>query len=110
MTHAVHPVTTQVPPGHDGGTSWFKCPDAVEEWCDQPRKRGATFAACQSGRDELFKENLDRDKLKDPESGVECYLATMRPRPFFVKDNQALLLYRFLQMFRCNMGQIARGG
>ena len=28
------PVTTEVPPGYDGSTNWFKYADAVEEWCD----------------------------------------------------------------------------
>ena len=32
MTHAAHPITTEVPPGYDGSTNWFKCADAVEEW------------------------------------------------------------------------------
>ena len=34
MTHAAHPVTTEVPPGYDGTTNWFRYADAVEEWCD----------------------------------------------------------------------------
>ena len=34
MQNAAHPVTTEVPPGYDGTTSWFKYFDAVEEWCD----------------------------------------------------------------------------
>ena len=34
MTHAAHPVATEVPPGYDGSTNWFKYADAVEEWCD----------------------------------------------------------------------------
>ena len=34
ITHAAHPITTEVPPGYDGSTNWFKYADAVEEWCD----------------------------------------------------------------------------
>ena len=30
MQNAAHPVTTEVPPGYDGTTSWFKYSDAVE--------------------------------------------------------------------------------
>ena len=34
MVHAAYPVTTEVPPGYDGTTNWFRYADAVEEWCD----------------------------------------------------------------------------
>ena len=50
MTHAAHPVTTEVPPGYHGSTNWFKYADAVEEWCDltkvEARRRGPAIAAC----------------------------------------------------------------
>ena len=62
------------------------------------RRKGPAIAVypALSGRAELFKERLDRDRLKDPETGVEFYLATMKP--FVMKDNQAVFLHRF---FRC---------
>ena len=41
MTHAAHPVTTEVPPGYDGSTNWFKYADAVEEWRDLLDKGGS---------------------------------------------------------------------
>ena len=47
---------------------------------------------------------LDTDKLKDAETGVEHYLATMWP--YFAKDNQAVFVYRLFQMLRRNRGQI----
>ena len=107
MTHAAHPVTTEVPPGYDGSTNWFKYADAVEEWCDltkvEAKRRGPAIAARLSGRAEIFKERLGRDRLRDPETGVEYYLATLRP--LFVKDLQSVFLYRFFQMLRCNRGQ-----
>ena len=55
------------------------------------------------GRAELFKERLDRDRLKDPETGVEHLVSTLKP--YFIKDGQSVFLYRFFQMFRCNRGQ-----
>ena len=107
MTHTAHPVTTEVPPGYDGSTNWFKYADAVEEWCDltkvEARRRGPAIAARLSGRAEIFKERLDRQRLRDPETGVDYFLATLRP--FFVKDLQSVFLYRFFQMLRCNRGQ-----
>ena len=107
MTHAAHPVTTEVPPGYDGTTNWFRYADAVEEWCDltkvEARRRGPAVAARLSGRAEIYKERLDRERLRDPETGVEYLLATLRP--FFVKDTQSVFLYRFFQLLRCNRGQ-----
>ena len=106
MTHAAHPVTTEVPPGYDGSTNWFKYADAVEEWCDltkvEARRRGPAIAARLSGRAEIFKERLNRERLRDPETGVDYFLATLRP--FFVKDLQSVFLDRFFQMLRCNRG------
>ena len=105
MVHAAHPVTTEVPPGYDGSTSWFKYADAVEEWRDltkvEARRRGPAIAACLSGRAEIFKERLNRDRSRDPETGVDYLLTTLRP--FFVKDLQSAFLYRFFQMLRCKL-------
>ena len=107
MTHAAHLVTTEVPPGYDGSTNWFEYADAVEEWRDltkvEAKRRGPAIAARLSGRAEIFKERLDRERLRDPETGVDYFLATLRP--FFVKDLQSVFLYRFFQMLRCNRGQ-----
>ena len=107
MAHAAHPVTTKVPPGYDGSTNWFRYADAVEEWCDltkvEAKRRGPAIAARLSGRAEIYKERLDRERLRDPETGVEYLLATLRP--FFVKDLQSVFLYRFFQLLRCNRGQ-----
>ena len=107
MVHAAHPVTTEVPPGYDGTTNWFRYADAVEEWCDltkvEARRRGPAVAARLTGRAEIYKERLDRDRLKDPETGVDYLLATLRP--YFVKDLQSVFLYRFFQLLRCNRGQ-----
>ena len=107
MVHAAHPVTTEVPPGFDGTTNWFRYADAVEEWCDltkvEAKRRGPAVAARLTGRAEIYKERLDRDRLKDPETGVDYLLATLRP--YFVKDLQSVFLYRFFQLLRCNRGQ-----
>ena len=68
---------------HHRGASWL-------------RRRGPAVA-------EIYKERLDRERLRDPETGAEYLLATLRP--FFVKDLQSVFLYRFFQLLRCNRGQ-----
>ena len=101
-------MTTDVPPryGQKHKSAQKNISDAIEDDLAkvEPRRRGPAIAARLSGRAELFKERLDRDSLKDPETGVEYDLATMRP--FFVKDNQAVFLYSFFQMLRCTRGQM----
>ena len=91
----------------DGTTSWFKYSDAVEEWCDltkvEAKRRGPAIATGLSGRAKLFKERLNRARLKDPETGVEYLLSTLRP--YFVKDGQSVFLYSF---FRCSVANMAR--
>ena len=98
MVHAAHPVTTEVPPGFDGTTNWFRYADAVEEWCDltkvEARRRGPAVAARLTGRAEIYKERLDRDRLKDPETGVDYLLATLRP--YFVKGSPVCVLVPLL--------------
>ena len=46
--------------------SWFKCSDAVEEWCDltkvEAKREGPAIAVRLSGRVEFFKERLDNCK------------------------------------------------
>ena len=97
MTHAAHPVTTEVPA--DKLAQAFRCSwRMVQPYQVEARRRGPPVAARLLGRAELFKERLDRDRLKDPENGVEYYLATMRE--FFAKDNQAIFLCNFFQMLR----------
>ena len=107
MTYAAHPVITEVLSGYGRISSWLKYSNAVEEWFHLTKKelkrRGPATAAPLSGRAELFKERLDRDWLKQPETGVEYFLATMRP--YFAKDNHAIFMFRFWQMLRCNRGQ-----
>ena len=85
MTQAAHPVTTEVPPGYDGSTNWFKYADAVEEWCAltkvEARRRGPKIAARLSARGE------QRSSRKD---STDYFLATLRA--FLVKDLQSVFL------------------
>ena len=60
---------------------------------DKSGSSTTAVAARSSGRAEIFRERLDREQLRDPETGVEYFVATLRP--FFVKDLQSVFLYRF---------------
>ena len=60
-------VTTKVPPGFDGKTSWFAFEDAIDDWCDitelEAEKWGPALrnrqARHQSTRDCLIEMSLD---------------------------------------------------
>ena len=96
MAHAAHPVATVlVTMAQRTGLGTLTKVEA--------RRRGPAIAARLLGRAEIYKERLDRERLRDPDTGVECFLATLRP--FFVKDLQSVFLYRFFQLLRCNRGQ-----
>ena len=108
MQHAAHPVATEVTPGYDGSTSWFKYSDAVEEWCAltkvETKRRGPAIAARLKGRAELFKERLDRNRLKDPETGITYLLSTMSGPTL----SRMASLFFSTGSFRCSVATVAR--
>ena len=107
LIYAAHPATTDIPHGSDGTTSWLKCLDAGEEWCEltktEAKRKRSAIATKPSGRAKLFRSRLDKKRLKDPEAGVEYYLVTMRL--LCVTDRQTVFMYRFFQTLRCDRGQ-----
>ena len=69
----------------------------------EAKRHGPAITARLSGRAELFKERLARERLKNLETGVEYLLSTLRP--YFVKEGQSVFLYNLFQVLRCNRGQ-----
>ena len=63
-------VTTKVPPGFDGKTSWFAFEDAIDDWCDitelESEKWGPALRNRLEGEASVFKRLLDRDELRQP--------------------------------------------
>ena len=99
--------TTKIPPSYNGKTSWFAYEDAVLDWIDITEldevKQGP---ALKNGlRDEaaVYKPLLDRDKLKEKDTGVKYFLQEMRPR--FVKGAQSVFLWRLFQFFYFRRGR-----
>ena len=86
-------VTTKVPPGFDGKTSWFAFEDAIDDWCDitelESEKWGPAFRNRLEGEASVFKR-------------VEYIKRTLRPR--FVKGAQTVFLYRSMRFMRNNRG------
>ena len=67
-------VTTKVPPGFDGKTSWFAFEDAIDDWCDitelESEKCGpaleiALKARLLFSRDCLIERNSDNQTEED---------------------------------------------
>ena len=92
--------TKKVAPAFDGRMPWFTYEDAVEDWCDitesKPDKQGLELRNRLTGEVEHLKALLDKEKLKDPENGVEYFLSTLRP--LYVKGNEIVFLWRFFQL------------
>ena len=67
--------TTKIPPSYNGKTSWFAYEDAVLDWMDITELDDTKQApALKNGlRDEaaVYKPLLNRDKLKDKDTGVK---------------------------------------
>ena len=63
-------VTTKVPPGFDGKTSWFAFEDAIDDWCDitelEQEKWGPALRNRLVGEAAVYKRLLDRDELRQP--------------------------------------------
>ena len=86
-------VTTKVPPGFDGKTSWFAFEDAIDDWCDitelEAEKWGPALRNRLEGEASVFKRLLDREELRQPNGrGVEYFKKTLRPH--FVKGAQTV--------------------
>ena len=100
-------VTTKVPPGFDGKTSWFAFEDAIDDWCDitelEAEKWGPALRNRLEGEASVYKRLLDRDQLREPNGrGVEYFKRTLRPH--FVKGAQTVFLYRFMRFMKNNRG------
>ena len=64
-------------------------------------KRGPSLKMRLSGLAAVKKESLDREKLATPD-GVDFFERKMRP--FFVKGEQYVFLWRFLGLFKAWKG------
>ena len=100
-------VTTKVPPGFDGKTSWFAFEAAIDDWCDitelESEKWGPALRNRLEGEASVFKRLLDREELRQPNGrGVEHFKRTLRPH--FAKGAQTVFLYRFMRFMKNNRG------
>ena len=98
-------VTTKVPPGFDGKTSWFAFEDAIDDWCDitelESEKWGPALRNRLEGEASVFKRLLDREQLRQPNGrGVENFKRTLRPH--FVKGGRSDRFMRFMKNNRGN--------
>jgi hypothetical protein len=91
----------KIPPAFDGRTSWFAYEELVADWLDvttlDPEKQAPALKVRLTGEAAIFKRMLDRDRLKDPSTGVDYFMNTLRPE--FRKGPEAVFLFRFLQIF-----------
>jgi hypothetical protein len=99
-------VSTKVPPGYDGRTSWFAYEEAIDDWVDfttlEADKRGPALKNRLVGDAAVYKPLLDRDALKDAQNGVQYFKDMLRQH--FVKGPDSVFLYRFFHLVKANRG------
>ena len=99
--------TPKIPPAFDGRSSWFAFEEAVDDWVDittlSAEKQGPSLKNRLYGDASVYKPLLDRDLLRDANTGVKYFKDTLRPH--FVKGVQAVFLLRFYQFLRSYRGQ-----
>ena len=99
-------VTTKIPPGYNGTTSWFTYEELVDDWCDitelDPEKRGPALRNRLEGDAAVYKPLLERDALRNAEDGVAYFKRMLRPH--FVKGNQSVFMWRLFQLMKFNKG------
>ena len=100
-------VTTKIPPGFDGKTSWFAFEDAIDDWCDITELESEKWGPAETDWKEkhlLTKGYLtDRDDLRQPNGrGVDYFKRTLRPH--FVKGAQTVFIYGFMKFMKNNRG------
>jgi len=103
----VQAVSTKVPPSFDGRSSWFAYEEGIDDWVDvtelDAEKRGPALRNRLEGEAAVYKALLDRDLLRDPQTGVAYFKHELRPH--FVKGTQTVFLWRFFQLFKSYRGQ-----
>eukprot|EP00971_Amphidinium_carterae_P069500 1375222-Amphidinium_carterae.1 len=102
-----HSVTTKIPPGYNGTTSWFAFEEAVEDWLDitelEDARRGPALKARLEGAAFMYRTVLNRERLKAANGDeVRYFLDTLRP--YFIKNKQSVFLYRFFQILKLHRG------
>ena len=101
-------MSSKVPPAFDGRGSWFNFEELVYDWedsCLLDRKlRGPALKNRLFGEAAVYKPMLDRELLKNEETGVDYFLNTLRPH--FVKGVQSVFLHRLFQFMRMRRGRI----
>ena len=98
--------TTKIAPSFDGTKSWFAFEEAIDDWTDvtelEPEKRGPALRNRLEGDAAIYRTLLDRELLKNPDTGVQYFKQTIRPH--FVKGAASVFLYRMFALMRANRG------
>ena len=106
MTSSHAAMTTKIPPAYNGRSSWFAYEELIDEWVDlttiADEKRGPNLKNRLVEDAQMYKPLLDRERLMDPDNGVQYFKDTLRPH--FVKGKEHVFLWRFLLFFRSYRG------
>ena len=75
-------MTTKIPPSYNGRSSWFAHEELIDEWVDltviNPEKQGPNLRNRLIEDAQMYKAMLDRNRLMDPNNGVQYFKDTLR--------------------------------
>ena len=98
--------TPKVAPSFDGRISWFAFEEAIDDWLEittlTPERWAPSLKSRLAGDASIYKPLLDRDRLKDPNDGLEYFKNELRPH--FVTGVEAVFIFRFYQLQRFYRG------
>ena len=104
-------MTPKIPPGFDGIMSWFEYEQLVDDWVAltaiQAARQRPALKTRLTGLAEKYKQLLENEQLEEPDTGVEYFKRFLRP--YFVKGNQHVYLWRLLRLYKAWRGQKRRG-
>ena len=90
----------------DGRISWFAVEEAIDDWLYittlAPDKWAPSLKAILVGDASIYKPLLDRERLRDPNDGVDYFKHELRPH--FVKGVEAVFIFRLYQLQRFYRG------
>ena len=94
-------MSPKIPPAFSGRESWFAYEELIDDWVDsctlEPKLRGPALKNRLYGEAAAYKPMLDRNALKDEDTGVEYFVKFLRPH--FIKGVQTVFFMASVSIY-----------